>query len=526
MNLKQQQIKEKVQVKTEPRNTKTKGTQNGVETGPIIVKIDYGEVNVKREYKIGDEEWKQANKQIVEIEIDKNTSVVARHLDGEIAINTRTVEIKNVDNEAPKIENANAIVDKTKVTVNADIKDEASENAEQDIAGVTTTYNIDGGNYQKENIFIVEMAGEKTINIKAIDRAGNETIKEINVTTKFTTNNINGDSNKTYTGEETSPSNPVIPVGFKISNDGASWNLLSDGKTVEGWNSGLVIEDKDGNQFVWVPVDGTNVTYTKKDWAYKDVLITGLDVVKTDDFPEKVKTTWKQDEQSQITKYHGFYIARYEAGIPKDMEEEPIDKTSEGITKLRNTSGIPVSKKNQIPWGNITYTNAKTNAEMMYTGGNVQSGLLTGTMWDTTLQWLIKTNAVTESEVNNDSTKWGNHATSEIDGITSYSKNGIEWINENAKKPKSENGLNANCMWILKTGNTEYTKRNNIYDLAGNLWEWTYEIYDNDSNYHIHRSGGYQWYGSAPAGYRQRIAIDTATIQIGFRVALYINKDI
>lgn len=29
--------------------------------------------------------------------------------------------------------------------------------------------------------------------------------------------------------------------------------------------------------------------------------------------------------------------------------------------------------------------------------------------------------------------------------------------------------------YSLGTGVTEYTKRNNIYDLAGNCWEWTTE---------------------------------------------------
>ncbi len=31
------------------------------------------------------------------------------------------------------------------------------------------------------------------------------------------------------------------------------------------------------------------------------------------------------------------------------------------------------------------------------------------------------------------------------------------------------------------TGYSEYWKANNIYDLAGNCWEWTQEAYDTDS---------------------------------------------
>ena len=50
--------------------------------------------------------------------------------------------------------------------------------------------------------------------------------------------------------------------------------------------------------------------------------------------------------------------------------------------------GIPVSKKNSIVWTNINYQNAKTNAEAMYNTENLQSILITGTQWDTTVRCL------------------------------------------------------------------------------------------------------------------------------------------
>ena len=81
--------------------------------------------------------------------------------------------------------------------------------------------------------------------------------------------NINGEQNITITGNEFAYYNPVIPVGFKtVPTKDASWNS-TNGTQVDGWNDGLVIEDKDGNQFVWVPVDGTKVEYKKVEYNRK-----------------------------------------------------------------------------------------------------------------------------------------------------------------------------------------------------------------------------------------------------------------
>ncbi len=320
--------------------------------------------------------------------------------------------------------------------------------------------------------------------------------------------NTEGEKNQTITGEAPKYNNPIIPVGFKTSNEGASWKS-SDGKTVDGWNSGLVIEDKDGNQFVWVPayIEDTANEENNKEFVdnnvtkYEKFFITipnDYYIVESSNDVSDDKPSEVTDEEKQIKDYGGFYIGRYEAGIPKDSTAwkptpTPND-TQEAMQTARNIKGTPVSKKNQVPWNNIDYIKSKENAESMYTGKSVKSGLLTGRMWDTTLQWISKTNDIKE-----DSTSWGNYRTSTIPGVTSYSlyadwRMGVEWINETATKPgRNENIYETEYIWLLKTGNTEYTKRNNIYDLAGNIWEWTYEKKKRDENSfnYIHRGGGY-----------------------------------
>ena len=316
-------------------------------------------------------------------------------------------------------------------------------------------------------------------------------------------NNLTGNANGTLNGKFAEYNNPVIPVGFRTSNEGASWSLSADGTYVTGWNDGLVIEDAEtgGNQFVWVPVDGTNVTY---DYHYSKGSTGNTSL-------EESLPTGISSEDTQITTYKGFYIARYEAGIPETLTSAISN------TLARDTSGIPVSKKNQVPWNYISWSKAKENAQNMYklanTNNHVQSTLITDRMWETTMQWLEKANI----NVASDSRSWGNYKDAAVTGITEYSGDyGESWT----KVSSTTKGTST--MWLLKTGHTDYTKIKNIYDLAGNLWEWTNAKYSSFSDY-ITRGGSYGSNGRGyPAAYRNHIS-DTGNKHLGFRVGLFVQ---
>ena len=68
----------------------------------------------------------------------------------------------------------------------------------------------------------------------------------------------------TINKEGPSANNPTIPAGFKpVDTDKAKWDTESSEPTQIDVNEGLVIEDKEGNQFVWIPVEtvvATNIT--------------------------------------------------------------------------------------------------------------------------------------------------------------------------------------------------------------------------------------------------------------------------
>lgn len=133
---------------------------------------------------------------------------------------------------------------------------------------------------------------------------------------------------------------PVIPKGFKkVETETASWKL--ENGIPKGWNEGLVIEDEIGNQFVWIPVDINQLNqYT----TFDNKIIYN-----------KENLNRNKDDERQILEYGGFYIARYEAGL----SEKIINSKQEFSNVTNNIEEIPVSKKNSIPWNNISFENAK-----------------------------------------------------------------------------------------------------------------------------------------------------------------------
>ena len=66
--------------------------------------------------------------------------------------------------------------------------------------------------------------------------------------------------NSTINGEEGNPFNPEIPKGFKpVDVDDAVWGDGTNPPSQDAVKKGLVIEDEEGNQFVWIAVDRTDV---------------------------------------------------------------------------------------------------------------------------------------------------------------------------------------------------------------------------------------------------------------------------
>ena len=264
-----------------------------------------------------------------------------------------------------------------------------------------------------------------------------------------------------YIEEETEDGVP-IPKGFTYK---------------EGTKAtGVVIEDGSHNEFVWIP--STESEYVK-DTTFPGSQPTGEDTILSG-----------LDETLDVKKYGGFYIGRYEATTP------------DGTERTRsNTTEKPTCKSGKTVWTNISQINSKASAESMYTGedSSVQSGLLTGKAWDRTCHWIE--DYITTINTNSnliDSRYYGNCSDSQDPA-------------DSGKGTKHEAGYNEN--WKTK----------NIYDLAGNVWEWTYEA---RSSGRIRRGGSYGDTGyDSPVSSRYRYDPSYANDYIGFRLRLYIKVE-
>lgn len=259
--------------------------------------------------------------------------------------------------------------------------------------------------------------------------------------------------------------NPPIPEGYK--------HVCGE------WNNGFVIERcSDESQFVWIPVGSldSNGTLDGKDFSEKFGRRNYMnDEFSDDEFNEALNGELLEQLES-VKKYGGFYISRYN-----------ISKSSKGK---------PQSVKGVIPWVNISFDEAKMIASTIEDNEAIKSHLTFGAEYDSILEWFIKTKVKILAEIAEDSTEWGNY-----------------WNAKNSPRKVVE----------TNTGSREEWCANNIYDLAGNVNEWTQER--NKNLYRVTRGGDYGDGGDeCPVAYRGYSNPDGACFfNTGFRATLYIK---
>ena len=306
----------------------------------------------------------------------------------------------------------------------------------------TTTFTVSGNKgtlsvaSSNTNVATASISGN-TVTVKSGSTAGTATITvtsaattNYNATTAtYTVTISNVNTKKTY-----SDGDVWLPEGFRISKDSAS--------TVKG---GIVIEDKDLNQFVWVPVA-----------MIADYKRTGYNGEYSEALPE--------DEKTSVKTYKGFYIGRYEAG----------DKESTEAKKLRSSNDVTKTvtiKANQAPYNYVTRTQAKSLAEGFKTqqGYKAKTKLVSSYAWDTTIAFLQKVNSDYGS-----SSKEGNYTN------TTFSYTDITGARQTKARYSKV---------LVPTGQT--TPVCNIYDMGGNVWEWTTESFSYPMYPYVLRGGGY-----------------------------------
>ena len=188
-----------------------------------------------------------------------------------------------------------------------------------------------------------------------------------------------------------------------------------------------------------------------------------------------------------IKKYGGFYIGRYETG---NLSEK-----------------VPVVQRMNTDIGNQTWYIGYSRLQRLGANGNVKSNIIWGCLWDETLQWLVDSGNKTSADMI-DSQSWGNYYGTTFEYKTNTSGN--------IATRSAYNDI------VIPSGSTEYSKANNIYDMAGNFWEGTLE--GDDATYRVSRGGGYESIASSlPASIRVIENPAESDYDDGYRAYLYIK---
>lgn len=283
-----------------------------------------------------------------------------------------------------------------------------------------------------------------------------------------------------------------IPEGYIVSEN-------SDENIV---NKGLVISDSRGNEYVWISctVDSSSnkLQYKRTEWgvekdgtdnsrAIKDELtLKDIDVTysKTDtdngineEISKEIVAQINAEKES-IKKYGGYYIGRYEVG--KD------NKTA-------------VIKAEQEPYVNIKWSKAYELAKGIGGGEGATTYLCSSYSWDTAINFIQNTTGK-------------NYATS----IIGFNGN---WKSQEVKDSSGKVIKPVNTAQRLNTGLT--TALCNIYDMGGNVGEFTTELNPGTSETVVLRGGAYTYY--SPAGHRWDGNSGGASSNYGFRATLFLK---
>ena len=312
-------------------------------------------------------------------------------------------------------------------------------------------------------------------------------------------------------------------------------------------DTGLIIADSNGNEYVWVVVPRTTAVY--KTTGLGKTTFTDADYTSIEnDLKEYTKTyrgstsfitdTWYADDKNEgwlsETEYKtlknsmlksvyengGFYVGRYEAGIETTGTNRTsnTDKNSDG--KYIMPSIAPVTKADAYPYTYVTRTQAQNLASNVNSGTKTSS-LMFGVQWDLVLAFMHNKGNIADSTLTSNSTTIGNY------------KNNL-WTIKNANaKYSTDYGRtftacpnpfkkDADSKILLTTGADSSFSVQNIYDIAGNVYEWTLEKTDRGSLPCAQRGGDFYDTGSgSPAAKRNNFYTFSTDYSIGFRVTLW-----
>ena len=211
----------------------------------------------------------------------------------------------------------------------------------------------------------------------------------------------------------------------------------------------------------------------------------------------------------------GFWIGRYEAG--QDTGRSEAGDISSDLK--------PYSKFDKIPIMWVTCSQAQTIATRVENKGSYNSSLMFGIQWDCVLKYL-QNKGVETSDLISNSSSWGNYS-----GVATTITRGRYWnFGDSYPTPLFKDAgtghtrQTSGAPECFSTGAIpDSIAKKNIYDLAGNMYEWTLEHATSGSAYPcVPRGGSFDFTGSDyPASSRRDIVTSISGYFFGFRVSLY-----
>lgn len=237
--------------------------------------------------------------------------------------------------------------------------------------------------------------------------------------------------------------------------------------TVGNIENGFVIQDVTSgktkyNEFVWVPIDDDNVKFMKTDFGIGSIATFQNVYVDEKNAFEETNVLDSAIEES-VKKYGGFYVSRYEISL--DV-----------------LTSTPKSVKNAISWTGQKDDALKHANSMYENNDDCKSTLITAKAYDSLVNWIALNYDVTTKSANS---SLGNFSSTKIN-----------------------------------TGSNEAYVMNNIYDLTGNVAEFTTETYKKNPVFR----GGY--YGSTSEykvmSVRSCNSVESNAL-VGIRAILYIK---
>ena len=329
-------------------------------------------------------------------------------------------------------------------------------------------------------------------------------------------------------------------------------------------DKGLVIQDTSGNEYVWVVVPkslynntaynsnnakkpSSSTDYANIEYCLQQYTATYRKGTSNSDvyYPDDKNVGWFADETAynnlknsmlkSVYENGGFYVGRYEAGIAENRTIEG-PKNSDGKYTIEGMP-TPVSKADAYPYTYVTRTQAQNLASNVNPGTKTSS-LMFGVQWDLVLAFMSKDTAkiISTDDLTSNSTKIGNYsnATFQLSQTGKYATSSYGTLSStwnpsttattnfvDSSRNKIAQSSNGNGI-LVTTGTSETNKVMNIYDIAGNVYEWTLELTSSTNGPCAFRGGSFLSTGSSgPAADRSVGSTDFSDSDIGFRVSLF-----